>query len=489
MTCVRLLFEAEQLLEGVAEDSEAQRVFRSLRREFAADYRAATDDRPGSHFELDSVYERSLGIAGTPLNDSFHFGQTWTNDYGRPYQGGLNQIAGFTARAERGRFSLSVRGEYQRAPGRAAYAQPVREAIAVMDGNAVAEARAMPGVSAFRLLDATLSANIANHTISVGKSEYWWGPAAGGAFGISNNAEPIYALRINRTEPLFLPLLSRLLGPVRYDLFVGRLEGHQSPIGPWLQGQKVSFKPSPNFEFGVYRTIVFAGKGHVPFTFGSFWNSFTSFSNVPVEQKFSRSDPGARYSGMEFSYRVPYLRDWLTLYTDALSHDDPSPLAAPRRAAFRPGIFVSRLPGASRVDLRVEAVYTDIPTSRSLGGKFFFFEAAYHDAYTMKQMVLGDWIGREGKGVQAWLRWHLSPREMVELSYRNAKSAPDFVPGGTTQNLWGAKVVRRIGEDLEMSTFAQYERWKAPILAPGARNDVSIGLQLTYWPALQWKPR
>ena len=58
---------------------------------------------------------------------------------------------------------------------------------------------------------------------------------------------------------------------------------------------------------------------------------------------------------------------------------------------------------------------------------------------------MGDWIGRESKGGQAWLTYHLSPSEQIQLAYRNAKAAKDFIPGGTTQNdfqLSGRKIIR-----------------------------------------------
>ncbi len=486
LSCVRMLQRAEELFDTERANPEAQKVFDALRAEFQADYLATTEDKPRPHAELGSFYERLLGIAGNPVNDSFHFGQTLVNDYGRPFQEGLNQIAGVSARAEYGPFSLSVRGEFEYAPGRAAYPDSVRQAIAVMDSNPVLPAASIGVASRFTLLDANLSANLRGNEISVGKSEAWWGPGEGGALSYSNNAEPIYMLRINRVEPLVVPFVSKLLGPVRYDLFLGRLEGHISPRAPWIQGQKISFKPTPNFEFGVSRTIIFAGEGHVPFTFGSFWNSFTSFSNVPLTVKFSRNDPGARYSGFDFSYRLPFVRNWLTLYSDSLSHDDPSPLSAPRRSAFRPGIYLSHFPGLPRLDFRAEAAYTDFPTSRSHAGQFFFFEDAYHDAYTNKQFILGDWIGREGKGGQAWLTYHFSAQEMIQASYRNAKSATDFVPGGTTQNIGSIRLVRRFHEDLEMDAFAQLEFWKAPILARGLQQDVALGLQFTYFPRLSW---
>ncbi len=489
LTCVRLIAQAQTTLGDSPADREAAMILRDLRAEFEADYQAATGDRPRFHVEVDSFYERSLGIMGTPLNDSFHFGQTLINDYGRPYQKGFSQIAGFSAHAGWGRLSLHVRGEYQHAPGRPAYSEPVRDAIAVMDANPVAPATPVPGVDTFRLIDANLSVNVINHEISVGKSELWWGPAEGGTFAYSNNAEPIYMFRINRVEPLMIPLLSKLLGPIRYDLFVGSLEGHGPPFGPWIQGQKISFHPSPNLEFGLSRTIVFAGKGHVPLTFGSFWNSFTSFDNVPIDIKFSARDPGARYSTFDFSYRLPYLRDWLTLYTDSMVHDDPSPLSAPRRAAFRPGIYLSHFPRFSRLDFRAEASYTDFPTSRSQGGKYFFFENVYHDAYTNKQFILGEWVGREGKGVQGWLTYHLSPGEMVQAAYRYSKSASDFVPGGTTQNVVSLRLVERLRENVELNALAQIEFWKVPLLAQGLRTDVALELQLTYFPKLAWKTK
>ncbi len=486
LSCVRMLHPAEELFSPEDSNPEARKVFDALRAEFRADYIEATKERPTLHAELDSIYERSLGIAGNPIDDSFHFGQTLVDDYGRPFQKGLNEIAGVSGRAEYGPFSASFRGEFEYAPGRPAYSDPVRQAIAAADRNPLLPADPINPTHTFTLLDANLSANFHDNTISIGKSEVWWGPGEGGALAYSNNAAPIYMFRINRTEPLVVPLVSRLLGPLRYDLFVGRLQGHISPRAPWIQGQKISFKPSPNFEFGVSRTIVFAGEGHVPLTFGSFWNSFTSFSNVPSVVKFSRNDPGARYSGFDFSYRVPFVRDWVALYADSLSHDDPSPLSAPRRAAFRPGIYLSHIPKLPRLDFRAEAAYTDFPTSRSHGGQFFFFEEAYHDAYTNKQFILGDWIGREGKGGQASLTYHFSAQEMIQAMYRHAKSASDFVPGGTTQNDFSVRLVRRFGESVEVNTFAQIEFWKAPILAQGLKRDVAIGLQLTYFPRLAW---
>ena len=73
-------------------------------------------DRPVDAMQLDSVYTRVMDIAGTPVNDSYHFGQTLINDYGRPYWQGVNNITGFSASANDGRFAFYIDGEYQYAP-------------------------------------------------------------------------------------------------------------------------------------------------------------------------------------------------------------------------------------------------------------------------------------------------------------------------------------------------------------------------------------
>jgi Capsule assembly protein Wzi len=464
---------------------EARQLFNALGRELSDDRDVLDPDRSNLHAEVDRLYARTMYIGGRPLNDSPHFGSTLINDYGRAYEGGFNGLTGFSVRAEDVRLSLKVRGEFQHAPGRAAYPLSVRQTIAAMDQADLLPATSVDTTNEFRLIDANLSYHILNHEISVGKSEDWWGPGESGAMAWSTNAEPIYALRINRVEPLYIPLLSRLVGPFRYEALFGDLKGHRYPNAPWVHAQKINFKPTPNLEFGFSRVVVFAGEGHVPLTFGSFWNSFTSFQNVSPATKSSRNDPGARHSSFDFNYRLPFLRNWVTLYSDSIIHDDVSPLDAPRHAAINPGIYISHFPGAPKLDFRVEAVTTDPPTSRSIGGTYIYYEGIYKDVYTNKGYMFGNWIGREGKGYQGWLTYWLSPQERIQLSYRNAKSAKDFVPGGTTQNLITANAIVRVKPDVELNAFAQYERWTVPVLAPGQKSDFTASVQMTWYPHLR----
>jgi len=482
-SCLQILQETYPKLQDAPQDTEAWNIFRALALEFGVDARQTTPQA-----ELSNVYTRNMYIKGRPVNDSFHFGQTLINDYGRPYQGGFNAIDGFSARAEGYHLSLDVRGEYQHAPGRAAYPESVQELIAQVDSTPLVAPEPVPQTNVFRLINANLALSLANNVISVGKADDWWGPTQTGSMALSNNAEPIYALRINRVVPLRIPVISELLGPVRYEGLFGSLKGHRYPNAPWVHAEKFSFKPTRNLEFGFSRVVIFAGKDRVPLTFGSFWHSFTSFSNVSLAEKESRNDPGFRSSSFDFNWRLPWVENWLTLYTDSIVHDDVSPLAAPRRAAVNPGLYLSHLPKLPHVDLRAEAVSTDpVSSNPGQGGQFLYYEVEYPDGYTNKNNLLGSWIGRQGKGGQAWLTDWLSPKEYIQLGYRNAKVSKTFIPGGTTQNDINIKAVLRLKDDLELNAFGQAEFWKVPALASGQQHDFTGSIQLTYFPKLSWR--
>jgi hypothetical protein len=194
-------------------------------------------------------------------------------------------------------------------------------------------------------------------------------------------------------------------------------------------------------------------------------------------------NPGKRTGGFDFSWKLPFVRNWLTLYTDAYSSDDPSPADAPRRAAIVPGIYVSHFPRIPKLDLRVEGGYTDITTSRSNNGDFVYWEAFYRDAQTNKGNIIGSWIGREGKGVQAWTTYWFSSGNSIQLGYREAKVAKDFIPNGETINDGSFKVNWWIHKDINVSGVLQYEKWLAPILAPNAQSNWTSEIQIGFWPS------
>jgi hypothetical protein len=481
---------------GPATD-EATRIYTALTREL----RYNTQNQclaPEDKVRVESVYSVARGISGTPLRDSYHLGSTIINDYGRPYQGGFNNYTGVSGYASAGRFLLHVRGEFHEAPSAAGYSNALAQTLANQDVGAFPVANnpttgspyiqttipqgPIAAISDGRFIEAYASYRLLNHEISFGKQDDWLGPGLGGGMAYSNNAENIYSFRINRTEPLYIPLLSYLTGPFRYEFLVGSLKGHTYPNDPWVHVEKISFRPTANLEFGFERTVIWGGKGHEGINLHSFLRSFFSLTAPTLAVKESSADPGARFGAFDFSYRLPFVRNWLTLYTDSEVHDDVSPIDAPRRASWRPGLYLSHVPGIPRLDMRAEVVYTDPPITNSNGGHFMYYEYVQQQGYTNQGQIFGDWIGREDKGGQGWITYHLSGNEWLQIGVRNQKAAKDFIPGGTTLNDISFQVVKRIGKDFEVNGNFAYEHWKAPIYLSGQQTVTTTTIQLTWFP-------
>ena len=483
---------------GPATD-EAQGIYESLSHELNQDMEGPCGPHQGLT-RVESVYTIARAISGTPLHDSYHLGQTIINDYGRPYANGFNNYTGVSGYSGIGRFMLYARGEFQGSPSSAGYSPTLAQELSAVDNvayidpitnqpynQATIPRGPIDSTTDMRVVEAYVSAHVLNHEISFGKQDDWLGPGLGGGFAYSNNAENIYTFRINRIEGLHVPGLSRITGPFRYEFLIGSLKGHVFPNSPWMHLEKISLRPTENLEFGFERTVIWGGKGHEPITLHTFLKSFFSFSAPNYAVKTSREDPGARFGAFDFSYRLPFVRNWLTLYSDSEVHDDVSPIDAPRRAAWRPGLYLSHVPGIPKLDLRVEAVTTDPPVATSNSGAFMYIEAIQRQGYTNKGQIFGDWIGREDKGGQGWITYHLSGNEWIQVGVRNQKAAKDFIKYGNTQygttlNDLNFQVVKRIGKNFEVKGDFLYERYKAPIYLPGQQTVTSTTIHLTWFP-------
>jgi hypothetical protein len=241
--------------------------------------------------------------------------------------------------------------------------------------------------------------------------------------------------------------------------------------------------------------VIWGGKGHEPVNLHSFLRGFFSFDAVNPTTKYGDHDPGARFGAFDFTYRLPFLRNWLTLYTDSEAHDTVSPLFKPLHGCFRPGIYLSHFPGIPKLDLRVEAVDTDSSYPSSIGGRYQYWETIQKQGYTNQGQLFGDWIGREDKGDQAWVTYHLSGDEMIQVGVRNQKAAKDFIPGGTTLNDINFQAVKRIGKDFEVNGNFALEHWKAPIYPTGSptypagqQTVTTTTIQLTWYPRISCCP-
>jgi hypothetical protein len=493
--CVRLLDEAdEHINEGIG-GSEAEKIYQLLESEFRDD-RERAGDGDSIHAKVESVYARETNISGKPLTDGNYFGQTITNDFGRPYQEGFNSVEGFSAWGTAGHWAGYVRAEYQHSPYAPAASFNARQFTASVDHlPGVPPATPFSSLDRVQLLDAYVGLTFDNWQLSYGKQSLWWSPVQSGPLMFSDNAEPITMFRVSRVSPFRLPSILGWLGPIRMELFLGQLAGHDFvrddttglmgqygvALGrqPFLHGEKFSFKPTPNFEFSVNVTTVFVG-GPTPLNGHNLLKSYFGFV---VSSTGDITDPR---SGVDFTYRVPGLRKWLTFYGDAFTEDEISPLSYPRKAAVQGGLYMPRIPGIPKLDLRLEGGTTAPADFPGCAGCFYVNDRYPVGSYVNNGKLVGSWLGRGGQGERVWATYWLSSRNKIQLQYRHQKVDGDYLTQGGTINDGGVYAEFQLRPQVAVSGSVQYEKWAFPLLATGPQSNVTSSVQFTYWPR-SWK--
>lgn len=383
-----------------------------------------------------------------------------------------------------GPLAFYVRAEYQQAPGSANYPTAALQAIAQADNRPLIP-NPTAAIDRLDILESMVAVDYHDLQFSFGKQSAWLSPSRSGSLLLSNNAAPFLMLRIDRTTPYEIPLLSRLLGPARSEFFLGQLSGQQfvyngsATLGPrlnpqpFLHGDRISLKPSDNLEFGMGVAVMFGGPG-LPFTWKNFLRTYYLHStNTAI-------NPGKRFSGFDFTYRVPGLRKWLTAYLDSLVVDEFSPIGS-SRPSLNPGLYFPQLPRLQKLEVRVEGLKTAQAPHLDFPPGYVYTDRRYLSGYTNDGDLLGSWIGRAGIGGQAWTTYHWSARNSAEASFRHMEVDHSFLQGGRL-NDFSLENQLQIRPGVVLTSRIQYERWAFPVLAPQPQSNLSTTFQISFSP-------
>jgi Capsule assembly protein Wzi/PAP2 superfamily len=503
MECARQLKEAgDHIAEDEAPNKEAERIYQSLQKEFSREI-TLLDGGENAEVRLESAYTRGTEIAGKPLTDGDHFGQTIINDFGRPEEQGFNDVTGLSGWAEYGPLAVYARGEYQHSPSAPALPLTARVAISNADFSQIGVARPFPlppdtptlAFNEGRFLDTYVALNLSNWQLSYGNQSLWWGPSQGGPMMFSDNAAPIRMFRVDRVAPFTLPSIFGLLGPIRSEAFIGQYSGYEfvfAPTGilgqygqslnpqPIVHGERISFKPTSNLEVGLSRTTDYGGPGY-PLTLHTFLRSVFSTGNTFAGNP---NKPGARRSGVDFSYRIPGLRDGMTFYAEGLAeHDEITPILGPDVAAWLAGIYVPRLPKIPKLDFRLEGGYTDPPNGvGDVSHGAFYWDAAWITGFQNAGHLMGSWMGRQGQGFQAWTTYWFSPRNTLQFGFRHQKVSTQFIPNGGSLTDANVRAEFWPRSTFSLSAMVQYETWNFPVIATSRQTNVTSSVELSFWP-------
>ena len=247
-----------------------------------------------------------------------------------------------------------------------------------------------------------------------------------------------------------------------------------------MYGQKANFKPFPWLELGFARTVTIGGKGSDnPLTAGNLVRSFFG----KVDQRID-SVPGDVRTEIDWTFYVPKVGHRLVFYGDGFADDDLLPILNVPRNPWHMGIYITRFPWLSKLDLHVEGVSTEqlnFVANNTNAGRFNYFNANYHDGYTNAGYLLGDSVGRDGTTIQGWFTYWLSPQNNVQLLYKNNTVAKDFFPGGGAWQDYAVKSEFHLRSGFYVKSEVQYEHIAYyPILFTSPQNNVSAIVELGF---------
>ncbi len=150
--------------------------------------------------------------------------------------------------------------------------------------------------------------------------------------------------------------------------------------------------------------------------------------------------------------------------------------------SVRPGLPASTLRNCLTSAMSTCDLKLTLPgfTVSDEGGKFFYWNDQYRDAYTNDGNLMGSWIGRDARAYLVSSTYWWSAQSKIIGSFRQTKTGSDFLPGGGTQTDVILSGQWQMRPDLVASASVQVERYLIPSLGK-ARSDVTARLGLTFY--------
>src|SRR6202035_2857122 len=175
------------------------------------------------------------------------------------------------------------------------------------------------------------------------------------------------------------------------------------------------------------RRTMIGGTGGETLNASNLFHSLLGLHSTRVPDK---GVPGDNESEMDWVFYVPKVRNYIIFYGDAYAEDTSLPIADLPRNPWHPGLYITRIPGIPKLDLHIEGVSTEELGRADWGnrGLFNYWNNGYQDGNTNNSNLIGNTVGRDGRTIQCWLRYWISPRNTVQFVYKHNTVNPDFVP-------------------------------------------------------------
>jgi len=205
------------------------------------------------------------------------------------------------------------------------------------------------------------------------------------------------------------------------------------------------------------------------------------------------SVPGDNESEMDWTFYVPKVHNYIILYGDAYAEDDILPVENPPRNPWHPGIFLTRIPGVPKLDFHMEGVSTESSSALIGGGnsgRYTYWNDHYPDGNTANGNLIGNTVGREGRAIQGWFTYWISPRNTFQIIYRHNSVNAEFIPGGGAWQDYAVRNEFYLRNGFYLHSEVQYENIsRYPILFNGRQRNVAAALEMGFYPRRGFRAR
>jgi hypothetical protein len=290
-------------------------------------------------------------------------------------------------------------------------------------------------------------------------------------------------VRLVNPEPFRLPGFLSHVGPIRIDQFFGRLVGHPYVPRPFVYGQKINFKPFPFLEVGFGRRTMIGGAGGEPLNASNLLHSIFGIRSMRIADQ---GVPGDDESEIDWTIHVPKVRNYIVLYGDAYAEDTALPIMDPARNPWHPGLYITRIPGIHNLDFHIEGISTEqagLFNNQGNRGLFNYWNNGYPDGNTNGGNLIGNTVGRDGRTIQSWLTYWISPRNTLQFIYKHNTVSSDFIPQGGAWQDYGLRNEMYLQNGFYLKSEFQYENISHyPMLFKGPQKNFTAVLEVGFSP-------
>jgi hypothetical protein len=306
------------------------------------------------------------------------------------------------------------------------------------------------GDSDLDLIEAYGKVAFSKFELQLGKDSLWWGPGQHGALLMSNNAQPLWMVKLDTPHPVPLPWIFKFVGLCKFSLFLAELEEDRDIPEAKLTGLRLNFKPTPQFELGLSRAVMVGGEGAPEADICDYAQVF-----IPGKEQ----DETNQLAGFDVSYLLPLgealpLRS-LTFYGEFVGEDEAS--FWPSKWGKLAGVKISDLLRMGQTDLRFEYADNHIPGYPDV----FYNHSRYTSGYTYKGRVMGHHMGTDSRDMFVGLSHYLTENVILDLTFdRQRHRLSSDSP--RDRDILEGRVTLFAGPDWQVQSSYRYETYDGP---------------------------